>query len=324
MISTGFTFGIYPLSVAGTPIGLAIGPEDNYEKISGALNEIRSEVKKLLPRTYAVYMGPETEDKVFNALNRYKKAGLLGDLTIGCLQDPSLSLDFWLNFVRKVIKEYGNLLDSIQITNEPNLTFMDGSKPYVLDALTQGVLTAKEEISKNNLNIKIGFGSVPEGEKTIPQFWNKLMEIGGDNLIHSIDYIGHNFYVDVFEEPLKIEDVSNKIDITLRKFRDTLTSVGIPFSIPIRITENGWPTGKNPFIQVERSYNQQAIVLEKVIRTVYSLRQELNITHYEFFGLRDADSSKDDLFHQFGIMKDDYTPKPAFFTFKKLVQELSK
>ena len=48
-----------------------------------------------------------------------------------------------------------------------------------------------------------------------------------------------------------------------------------------------------------------------VIRTVHYLRQGLNISHYMLFGLRDADSSKPDLFHQFGILRDDYTPKPA-------------
>ena len=322
MNSTGLTFGIYPLSVAGTPIGLAIGPEDNYEKISSAIKELKGNAKQLLPRMYAVYMGPETEEKVFSALNRYKNAGLLGDLTIGCLMDPSLSLDYWLNFVRKVIKGYGIYLDSIQITNEPNLSFMDGSKPYVIEALVQGVIIAQEEIKKSNLTIKIGFGSVPEGEKTIPHFWEKLMKIGGDELIRSIDYVGHNFYVDVFEEPLEIEEIAASVENILRKFRETLNRIGFPFELPIHITENGWPTGKNPFIQIERTYAKQTVVLEKVIRTVYRLRQELNITHYEFFGLRDADSSKDDLFHQFGIMKDDYTPKPAYFTYQKLVNEL--
>ena len=323
MNSTGLTFGIYPLGVAGTPVGLAVGPKDDYEKIAIAINDLKGHANKLLPRTYAVYMGPESEEKIFTAIDRYYHSGLLGDLTIGCLQDPELPLDYWLQFVRKVIQQYGKYLDSIQITNEPNLTFMDGSKPYVLQALVQGVLTAKNEMIKNNLHISIGFGSVPEGQKTIPQFWKKLIEIGGDDLINSIDYIGHNFYVDVFEEPLELKEVSISVENILRKFRETLNSNGIPNSIPIRITENGWPTGKNPFIEVERTYDQQSKVLESVIRTIHSLQNELGITHYEFFGLRDADSSKDDLFHQFGLMKDDYTPKPAFYTFQNLIKELS-
>lgn len=63
-------------------------------------------------------------------------------------------------------------------------------------------------------------------------------------------------------------------------------------------------------------------VLDTVMRAIYNLRQELNISHHELFGLRDADSSKDDLFHQYCIMRDDYSPKPAYYTFKKLIQEL--
>ena len=40
------------------------------------------------------------------------------------------------------------------------------------------------------------------------------------------------------------------------------------------------------------------------------------------FGLRDADSSEPDLFHQFGIMQDDYTPKPGYHAFRQLIREL--
>ena len=58
------------------------------------------------------------------------------------------------------------------------------------------------------------------------------------------------------------------------------------------------------------------------IRTVHALRAELNITHWELFTLRDADSSKDDLFHRFGILRDDYSRKPAFHTLRRLIAEL--
>jgi hypothetical protein len=61
-----------------------------------------------------------------------------------------------------------------------------------------------------------------------------------------------------------------------------------------------------------------------VIRAVDGLRSELSITHYDLFGLRDADSGIDELFHQFGIVRDDYTPKPAFDAFRHLVDELGR
>ena len=52
------------------------------------------------------------------------------------------------------------------------------------------------------------------------------------------------------------------------------------------------------------------------------VRAALNVTHYEFFALRDADSSNPGLGYQFGLPRDDYRPKPAFDRYRALVAEL--
>ncbi|MDR3540214.1 MAG: hypothetical protein P4L69_04495 [Desulfosporosinus sp.] len=326
--SFGLTFGIYPLSVAGTPFGLAVGPEDNYEKIQLALKDLRGENKTLLPRNYLIYT-KEWEAKMLSNADRYLDVGLLGDLTLGCgdwthHQELAIELDHWLAFIRKVINQYGSHIASLQITNEPNLSFMEGSKPYILQALVEGVIAAKKETQARNLPIKVGFGSVPDSPMAVPHFWESLAKAGGSTFINSVDFVGHNFYVDVFEEqPLDLKQISASVERTLHSLRKKhFITAGIPTSVPIRVTENGWPTGKNPIANVERPYEHQANVLETVIRTIYNLRLDLNISHYELFGLRDADSSKEDLFHQYGIMRDDYSPKPAYDTFKKLINEL--
>ncbi|UZQ49625.1 hypothetical protein [Clostridium kluyveri] len=328
MISSGLTFGIYPLSAAGTPFGLAVGPDDNYEKIQFALRDLRDESKKLLLRNYLIYT-KEWESRMLSLADHYLDSGLLGDLTIGCgdwtqYQDSDIELNNWLGFIRKVINKYGSHLASIQITNEPNLSFMEGSKPYILQALVEGVIEAKKETREHNLPINIGFGSVPQSSAAVPHFWKNLAKAGGNIFIDSVDFVGHNFYVDVFEEqPLDLKEIPTSVERTLRNLREkNLIVAGIPSSVPIRVTENGWPTGKNPIANIERSYEHQANVLETIIRTINNLRMELNISHYVIFGLRDADSSKEDLFHQFGIMRDDYSLKPAYHVFKKLIHEL--
>lgn len=328
MALPGLVFGIYPLSAAGTPFGLAIGPEDDYDKIQLALRGLHDASKKLIPRNYLIYT-KEWASKMFLNADRYLDNGLLGDLTIGCgdwtqEKEPEIEMAHWLEFIRKVIERYGSGLTSLQITNEPNLSFMEGSKPYIMQALVEGVLAAKKEARKRNAAIRIGFGSVPESPAAVPHFWKNLAQAGGSTFIDSVDFVGHNFYTDVFEEhPLRLEEISQSVERTLRNLREKdLPEAGIPASVAIRITENGWPTGKNPVTNIERPYEQQAKVLETIIRTVYKLHQELNISHYELFGLRDADSSKDDLFHQYGIMRDDYSPKPAYHTFRKLIREL--
>ena len=133
----------------------------------------------------------------------------------------------------------------------------------------------------------------------------------------ALDYVGLNSYPDVFGGRIAPEHLRTAVEQALRHFRANVQTAGIPASVPIRITEHGWPTGP------DRTYERQAEFLEMVIRTISDLREGLNITHYELFGLRDADSSNEKLFYQFGIVQDDYTPKPAFFTYQQLIAELS-
>jgi hypothetical protein len=108
-----------------------------------------------------------------------------------------------------------------------------------------------------------------------------------------------------------------EVSKTITEFRErTLREAGIPASVPIHICENGWPTG--PY----RYYTRQADLIEQMVRTVYDMRSKLNITHYELFSLRDADTANPDPNHQFGILRDDYSPKPSFETYKRLIAEL--
>src|SRR5919197_6195900 len=60
-----------------------------------------------------------------------------------------------------------------------------------------------------------------------------------------------------------------------------------------------------------RGRGRRAQVLTEVIRTIDRNVEALNITGYTHFSLRDQDSHSTSLFHRFGLMTDDYTPKPA-------------
>jgi hypothetical protein len=44
-------------------------------------------------------------------------------------------------------------------------------------------------------------------------------------------------------------------------------------------------------------------VLETILRAVHARRAELNVTRWELFTLRDAESSNDGPFYNFGIMR---------------------
>ena len=61
-----------------------------------------------------------------------------------------------------------------------------------------------------------------------------------------------------------------------------------------------------------------------MLRAVHARRHELNVTHWELFALRDADSTRANPFHQFGIVRDDYSPKPAFERLRQTFAELRR
>jgi hypothetical protein len=78
-------------------------------------------------------------------------------------------------------------------------------------------------------------------------------------------------------------------------------------------------------IQMDLKNAMRAVFSQfKIIRQIFEYRWEFGITCYELFSLRDANSGNPDIFHQFGIMDDQYNPKPAFFIYQKLISELTR
>jgi hypothetical protein len=81
------------------------------------------------------------------------------------------------------------------------------------------------------------------------------------------------------------------------------------------MTETGYPTGPG------RTTAMQVTVMRAVVTAVYRARRAYNITGFRWFDLRDADSSASSFESQYGLMLDDYSPKPAFGVYRQLVAE---
>jgi hypothetical protein len=317
------TFGIYIGSVAGTDSELATGQPDNPSKINSALSEIQKNNSTIVIRGYIQYLGDsklafEGPENILQYSNETRKIDL-----VLCYRSISYQKADWENTIKAIIQRFGNKLYSLQITEEPNLKVSfagDGKFENIEKALKDGVLTAKNEINRLKYQTKVGFNVVPSFNPA-DNFWQV---IGSDEYLefrNTVDYVGLDFYPDVFRpvaEDGQSNDLIESVKNVLRYVRNVNFQQGkIPQSVPIHITENGWPTGE------QRSYERQAVVIEKVVRTVHSLKSELNISHYELFSLRDTNSSVENIFYQFGILKDDYSPKSAFSIFCKLIDELT-
>ncbi|GLW14387.1 hypothetical protein Stsp01_11300 [Streptomyces sp. NBRC 13847] len=313
-------FGIYPGGILGDDQGIVhpVRP-DAPDRITEALDALQGDTATLYVRAYrsfAATVPPEPPTPADPAT--YLQRGRKLDLVLQ-FREPSGELEGWLEFVREAVRTGGPHLASVQICEEPNadLPAVDGSTPNVLNALVEGVVAAKQEAGTLGLGLAVGFNAVPTFHPA-DTFWSELGSLADDRFLRSLDYVGLDFFPDVFR-PLAAGQLADAVTAVLTAFRRTdLERAGIPGSVAIRICENGWPTGPG------RGEQRQAAVLETVVRTVAARSADLNIDGYAFFALRDADSAAEGLFHHFGLLRDDYTPKPAFDTYRRLIDELGR
>ncbi|MFJ9360813.1 hypothetical protein [Streptomyces mirabilis] len=312
-------FGIYPGGILGDDQGIVhpVRP-DVPDRITEALDTLQGDTASLSVRAYHSFaatvtpLEPPTPADPATYLQRGRKLDLVLQF-----REPSGELEGWREFVREAVRTGGPHLASVQICEEPNadLPAVDGSTPNVLNALVEGVVAAKQEARALGRSVAVGFNAVPTFNPA-DTFWSELGALADDRFRQSLDYVGLDFFPDVFR-PIAAEQLAEAVTAVLTAFRRTdLQRAGVPGSVAIRICENGWPTGPG------RSEQRQAAVLETVVRTVAALSADLNIDGYSFFALRDADSTAEGLFHRFGLLRDDYTPKPAFETYRRLIDEL--
>jgi hypothetical protein len=184
-----------------------------------------------------------------------------------------------------------------------------------------GIVTAREELQRLGCaTIQIGFNATPSFDPS-DDFWPSIGALADGRFYAALDYVGLDFFPDVFRrlapdgEP---GDRRSSVRAVLQAFRERdLPRASIGREVPVHVTENGWPTG------LGRTDDEQAVAIETIIRAISDCRTELGIAAYEHFSLRDASSAAPDLAGHFGLLRDDYTPKPAFDVYRRLVSELA-
>jgi hypothetical protein len=88
--------------------------------------------------------------------------------------------------------------------------------------------------------------------------------------------------------------------------------------IPIHVEENGWPTGPG------RPESEQVRALRQMVGAVNDFRGTYNVTDYRWFDLRDHNSSGPNFQQHYGLLRDDYSPKPAFGAYRDLVRGIAR
>jgi hypothetical protein len=216
---------------------------------------------------------------------------------------------------------------SLQVTNEANQggspNTSDGYYAGAENALIDGVIAAKDEIRKERLGqVKVGFNwayATDGGERA---FWRYLGHHGGRRFVSDLDWVGLDAYPGTWGPALVGSDLAAEttgfMDRALHALRATyMPLAGIPHTVPLHVSETGYPTGPG------RTDAMQVTVMQASLHAVYHARSRYNITGLRWFDLRDADSSSSSFESQYGLMRDDYSPKPAFGAYRALIASLS-
>ncbi|MBN8870711.1 MAG: hypothetical protein J0H66_12590 [Solirubrobacterales bacterium] len=229
----------------------------------------------------------------------------------------------WREYVRKVVRAFGPIraVRALQITNEVNLAVSpntsDGAWKNSTQALVAGVKTAQRFSNRLGYGrLKIGFNFAWRfGAQDDADFWDRLGTVGGRELRRATDWIGLDLYPGTYLPPrAAITNYGDAFLEALAQMRECyLPKAGFGPNFPLKIEETGWPTGP------DRSEAEQKAILRQFVNTAQRYRGTYGITDFRWFGLRDNNSEGPDYQSYFGLLRDDYTRKPAFGEYRWLL-----
>ena len=306
-------FGIWPGVVTADLVSLQpldCPPEDTAKTLA-ALRRLQGTAREFYVRAYRHFgEGARPHSGAMPAPLRpelYAGQGRMIDLA-ACYQSPVPDPGGFAGFVRQAVRDvaaWGG--GKVQVGEEPNVPApLDGGSPGCLEAIGAGVGAALEERDHHDAPVLVGVNAAGLPD---PAFWNQLTRAIGPDNARRLDYVGLDAFPDVFK-PIPRQNLAAAVTFLLRRFRTVTTGAGIPEATPIHITETGWPTGDR------RTESTQAQVLATVADAV--IASGTGVRAYEWFGLRDGLSTAT-WSARFGILRDNYAPKPAFATLQHLI-----
>jgi hypothetical protein len=319
-------FGIYPGGAAGGDSGS--NPDDTEGDLA-AVEALKAPEAPFVVHLYAEYYGPgsySVAQEVGPQIDMYAQAGIQVELVL-CYRpadmNPAADVPGFVAWQQAALAQYGPELRFLQVTNEANVTNAPGSSdgyyPGADQALVDGVIAAKQEIDSDGLSTAVGINwayALDPGEMA---WWSNLASLGGEAFINALDWVGIDVYPGTWGPTLSPElafgpAVAAEMTSALQILRDTyMPLAGIPASVPIHVSEAGYPTGP------DRSDASQTTALQNEVEAVNAVRLTDNVSDFRWFDLRDAITDSTDFTDQYGLMTDTDQPKPAFVAYQQLI-----
>jgi len=328
------TFGITP-QLAGN-IGAAQGdavPLDPV-KTRRALVRLRPRNRKLVLHLNRLFWSDRGAGirRFADRVDRYARAGFHTEIQVRYHPDAGQEGDIrgWARFVRRAIRRLARqpAVVAFTITNEANLPISpntsDGAYEGVIPALVRGVSVADRQLRRiGRPHVPVGFSVMWRWNPADDvEFWEQVGARATRRFRRALDYVGLQVYPGLVWPPLPLPGRSAGAEVTeaLTLVRSCfMPKAGLGRRYELWISENGYAT--RPLLDSEQG---QAEKLASTVRWLHRYSGTLNVSDYRYFNLRDNRAAGTDLFDQVGLLREDYSPKPSFPAYRRLIRRFGR
>jgi hypothetical protein len=261
-------------------------------------------------------------------VDRYAKAGFDSELQVRYHPGPGQEGDMaaWRSYVTSAAAILGKRpsVKALTITNEVNFPVSpntsDGNYAGALQAIVTGVVAARQELDRiGRRDVELGFSFAWRWLPTSDaDFWRQLGTLGTPEFRRDLDYVGLQIYPGLVYPPASpAASAGNDTVEALTLLRGCyMPQAGLGSNVDLWVTENGYATN------LGRTEADQDLGLRATLDSVYRYSGALGVTDYRWFNLRDNDSTGTDLFAAVGLLRDDYSEKPAFATYRSYIDRI--
>ncbi len=327
-------FGITPGIAGSAGVGQGTAVPVNRRAERKALTRLEPPGRDLVLRLNRLFWdgGGKLIRKFARKVDGYARAGLVSEIQVRYHppEGKEGNLRAWARFVRKAVRRLGRRpsVKAFSITNEINFPVSpntsDGSYERALEAMVHGVRIADAQLRRlGRPNVELGFSVawryLPNADAML---WQNLGELADARFRRALDYVGVQVYPGLVWPPVirPGRSAGDELAEALTLIRDCyMPKADLGPEVDLWVSENGYPT--KPGVNTEAG---QAEHLVSSVESAAAHAKSLGVTDYRWFNLRDNDSDGADLFSQVGLLRDDYSPKPAFAEYRRAITRLGR
>ena len=322
-------FGITP-ELAGT-VGAgqaAVAPEDDAKR-DAALAALVPPRRALVIRLNRLFMsdGAAGIRRFVRLARAYERDGFLVESQVRYhpTTEQEGDLDAWGEFVALAARKLGNVdsLVALSITNEVNLPLSANTSDGAYERADEAIVTGIEQADRTlrqigRRDVELGFTYawryLPNADVN---FWRGIGELGDERFRRAIDHVGIQLYPGLFWPPVLLTETAGEATLeALTILRDCyMPLAGLGPGKEIWVSENGYATN------LGHNDARQAAELTDTLDRLAGHAGTLGVSDYRYFNLRDNEPSGTDLFDNVGLLRSDYTQKPAFAAFRDGLRE---